>query len=188
MPEDMLGKEVKVSITKNATGQYSARMYLLDGVTITHDETIYFGDESIIVTAGGGVAFKGPEDTIYKGFEFSYNGPELATPIAPGTTVSEQGFKMSQGVADFLTKGLEAMIMLTVSSDKEIDQKNELNRIALHVKQKKISQEKRLKDMQDKHAKIIEREKRKAERFQERFEKIQKLSMGLQSLTAFWRG
>lgn len=188
LPTEMMGKEVKVQVIKNSTGQYSAQMYVLDGVTVTHSVTIPYGSTSITVGPDGLITVKGTEDTIYEGFTFAYVGPAIATPVDPATTVEEQGFKFSQGIGDILTKQLENIILLPTDSELLEDQKNDLNKILVQSNRRKRLEEKKLKDLKAKHLKIMQREERKAERFQRQMEKMQNVLGNLQSLMAGFFG
>lgn len=175
VPSVMAGKDIKVSVTKNADGKYSARMYLDDGEVITHDETLPFEDANISVLPSGHVTIKGKAGTIYEGFTFFYGGPEIQTPVEPDTITEEQGLKISQGIGDLLTQRLSDIVFLPINSDREVDHKNELNRLSFKANKEKTLQEKRLKELQARHAKRIQQEERKAEKFQREMERVQEI-------------
>jgi len=184
LPAEMMGKEVKVKVIKNSAGQYSAQMYVLDGVTVTHSVTIPYGSTAITVGGEDLITIKGTEDTIYEGFTFAYVGPSIETPVDPDTTVEEQGFKFSQGIGDILTKQLENIVLVPTDSDLLEDQETDLNKILVQASKRKKLEEKRLQDLKAKHLKLMQREERKAERFQRQMEKMQNILGNLQSLMA----
>lgn len=175
LPSEMLGKDVMVSVIKNSEGNYAARLYLDAGGVITQDTSIPIGSENIKLHDGGKISVTGPANTIYEGFKFYYSGPAISTPIAPDTNTETQGFRVSQGIGDLFSEKLSDMVLLEINSDKSSDQKNELNKISFNVRKEKQLQEKKLEELKAKNARLMHREKRKAERFQRDMEKVQEL-------------
>jgi hypothetical protein len=175
VPPKVFGKDIMVSVIKNAAGAYSARLYLEDQGVVSEDTTINIGSADIKVTSSGKISVYGPKDTIYKGFQFYYSGPELSTPIDPASIIETQGFRVSQGLGDLFAEKLSDVVMLPISSDQLVDQENELNKISFLVRKEKLSQEKKLKELKEKNARIMQKEKRKAERFERDLSKVQGL-------------
>lgn len=184
LPSEVFGKDIMVSVIKNSEGHYAARLYLdTDGI-ITQDTSIAIDSENITVHDAGKISVSGPADTIYEGFKFYYSGPEMPTPIDPETNTEIQGFRISQGLGDLFTGKLSDIILLQINSDKASDQKNELNKISFQVLKQKQSQEKKLEELKAKNARIMQREKRKAERFQRDMEKVQELTAAFTPMMA----
>jgi hypothetical protein len=162
-------------VTKNADGAYAARLYLDAAGVVSEDTSIAIGSTDIKVNAAGKISVCGPVGTIYEGFQFYYSGPTISTPIDPATNTETQGFRVSQGLGDLLTNKLSDVVLLQINSDQAVDQTNELNKISYRVSKEKLSQEKRLDELKAKNARLMQREKRKAERFQHDMEKVQAL-------------
>lgn len=175
LPPETYDKDLRVSVTKNAAGEYSARLYLDNNGVVSEDVSIASGSSNIEVANTGKVTVIGPKDTIYEGFHIAYLGPAITTPIDPATNTESQGFRISQGIGDLLTEQLSDIVYLPINSNKEIDQRNELNKIAYRARKEKSTQEKRLEELKTKHAKMMETAKRKAERFQREMEKVQEI-------------
>lgn len=173
LPSETYNKDLMVSVSKNAAGSYSARLYLDDNGVVSQDVTL--DSSNIKVESTGTVTVTGPKDTIYEGFTISYLGPTIATPVDPAINTETQGFRLSQGIGDLLNEQLSDMVYLPIKSDMDIDQKNELNKIAQRTRKEKITQEKRLTELKAKHTKIMDKAKRDAERFQRDMEKVQEL-------------
>jgi hypothetical protein len=175
LPSQVFGKDIMVSVTKNADGAYAARLYLDAAGVVSEDTSIAIGSTDIKVNAAGKISVYGPVDTIYEGFQFYYSGPTISTPIDPATNTETQGFRVSQGLGDLLTNKLSDVVLLQINSDQAVDQTNELNKISYRVNKEKLSQDKRLDELKAKYARMMQREKRKAERFQHDMEKVQAL-------------
>ena len=175
LPSQVFGKDIMVSVTKNAAGAYAARLYLDAAGVISEDTSIAIGSADITINAAGNISVSGPADTIYEGFQFCYSGPTILTPIDPATNTETQGFRVSQGLGDLLANKLSDIVLLQINSDEAVDQTNELNKISYRVSKEKLSQEKRLEELKAKNARMMQREKRKAERFQHDMEKVQAL-------------
>lgn len=184
LPAETYGKNLVVSVTKNDAGEYSARLYLDDDGSVSEDVSIAIGNENIEVSTAGKVTIFGPEDSIYEGFRFAYLGPEIATPPAQETNTEDQRFRLSQGLGDLLSEQISDMVFLAISSNKEADQKNELNKVAYRARKEKSIQEKRLEELKAKHTKMMDQAKQKAERFQRDMEKVQELLATLTPMMA----
>lgn len=180
LPTEFYGKDLMVSVTKNSAGQYSTRLYLDNNGVISEDVSV----TSFEVADTGKVTIFGPKDTIYEGFRIAYLGPAITTPVDPATNTETQGFRISQGVGDLLTEQLGDMVYLPNSSNKESDQKNELNKIAYRTRKEKSTQKKRLEELKAKHYWTMEKAKRNAERFQKDMEKVQGLLAAMNPMMA----
>lgn len=176
LPSEMSGQEVRVSITKDASSDYSARMYLWDGVTATQDTTLPIGSSDIKVYADGKVNLKGPVGSIYENFVFDYRGPEI------GITTEEQGFTFSQGLGDMLEKSLAQKVLLQALGDDV--QTNDMNKISSSLQRKQKTLEKQLKEQKTKSARELKRTQRYVERMQAGFAKMREMESELKKLTS----
>lgn len=177
VPPTMFGKNVGVSVTKNAQGTYSARFYLNNNGVISDDISLATGDANIKVNSLGFITITGPKDTMYEGFEFDYFGPAISTPEDPATVIENDEFKLTQGLGDFLAKKLTDVVLLPTNNANDPDPKNtpsnELNKISFSTHKERTLQEKKLKALQEKNARAMKFEKRRAERFQKDMGKVQ---------------
>ncbi len=183
LPTEMSGKEVRISVTKNASSEYAARMYLWDGAVESNETALFIGSSNINVGTTGKVNLKGPLGSIYEGFIFDYLGPELGTPVDPDLTTEEQGFSFSQGIGDSLQKALADMVMLQINSDKATDQKNELNMLSYSAKKRYATIEKQQEEQRAKNAREVSKTQRQVESLQADFERLKIAENGLKQVT-----
>lgn len=181
---DISDNDLCVSVTKNSSGEYSARLYLYDGENVLHEEVIANGSSNMSLSAEGYITLRGPSDSKYKGFTFFYGGPEMTTPVFPNENTETQTFRVTQGFSDLLATRLSSATLLNVNSEKEADQKNDMDKLTFRVKQQRALYETKLKEMQKKHAAQIKREEAKAAKFQAEMEKLSSLEATLKSMTA----
>ncbi|QOL19867.1 flagellar filament capping protein FliD [Candidatus Bodocaedibacter vickermanii] len=184
LPSEIFEKDIMVSVIKNSEGHYAARLYLETGGVISQDTSIDIGNENIQLHDAGKISLIGPADTIYEGFKFYYSGPEMPTPTDPETNTETQGFRVSQGLGDLFSGKLSDIVLLQINSDAAADQTNELNKISYQARKQKLLQEKKFEELKAKHARTMQREKRKAEKYQRDMEEVQELMAAFSPMMA----
>jgi CO dehydrogenase/acetyl-CoA synthase alpha subunit len=108
----------------------------------------------------------------------------MPTPTDPETNTETQGFRVSQGLGDLFSGKLSDIVLLQINSDSAADQKNELNKISYQARKQKLLQEKKFEELKAKHARTMQREKRKAEKYQRDMEKVQELMAAFSPMMA----
>lgn len=176
--------DVHVALTKNASGEYAARLYLNNGAEVLEEVSVETGSSDITISMEGYITLSGPLGSVYEGLTFFYGGPDMATPVGSNITTETQTLKITQGFSDVLATRLGRAVYTDVKSDKEADHVNDLDRFTFRVKKQRTRYQDKLKEMQKKHADKIKKEEAKAERFQLEMEKVTSLEASLKSISA----
>lgn len=177
-------KGLNVTFTRDSSGTYAAKISLGPEGAESSIVDIPAGSTSIHVEPNGHLILKGPENTIYEGFKFLYDGPALAIPSGPTPTKQVQRLKVSQGLGDVISQKLNRIVMSAFSGDSDTPDANELNKLVFRNKKGKQLHERLLSDLKEKHSRVIKQQEHKAERFQVIMEKVQEATSALGTIMA----